>query len=214
MAEAQTDKRWALSGVVFFVLYVVGFIILGGGSPSEDSKIEKVMSYFRDNRGKSLAAVVAVAIAAVSMVMFASYVRQALRRTGGDDVASSVVLGGGVVVAAGLLFMAAVRFALVSAVHSSQNDVARVLNVLDNNDFFVLVGGLATLFLGTGIALLGRRLLPRWLGWVSVVLGVVTLAGPLGMLSFFLAPLWVLIVSIMLSRTDDSTPGMRLDAAS
>lgn len=203
MADTRIDKRWALSGVAFFVLYIVGFIILGGGTPGEDSKIEKVMSYYRDNRGRSLAAVVMVAVAAISIVFFASYVRQTLRGPSGDDIPSSIILGGGILTSAGMLLMAAVRFALVSAAHSSQNDVTRVLNSLDNNDFFILVGGLATLFLGSGIAiLLGATPLPRWLGWTSLVLGIVTLAGPLGMIAFFLAPVWVLLVAIMVSRGD------------
>lgn len=41
--------------------------------------------------------------------------------------------------------------------------------------------------------------LPKWLGWLSILIGIVLLIGPIGWASLiFATPIWVLIVSIWL----------------
>jgi len=72
----------------------------------------------------------------------------------------------------------------------------QTLNVLQN-DFPGAVAsvGAALFLLATGIALIRSGALPRWLGWVGVVFGVLTLVlrlGPIG------AGLWVLLASIVI----------------
>jgi hypothetical protein len=52
----------------------------------------------------------------------------------------------------------------------------------------------------TGIAALRTGALPRWLGWASIGLGVLAVAGPLGGIAFLLAPVWTLVVGIVLIR--------------
>jgi hypothetical protein len=43
--------------------------------------------------------------------------------------------------------------------------------------------------------------LPKWVGWLSVLIGVVLLIGPIGWAAFiFATPIWVLIVSILVWR--------------
>jgi len=202
MAEARIRRWWVLPGVLFFVFYVLGVFVLGGGSPNDKAQGDKVVSYFHSHSGGAKSATLVMVAAAVSLVFFASHLRNDLRQAGENDPLPGVVLGGGVIAATGLLFMAAVRFALVKAAENGQPDVARVLNLLDNNDFLVIVGGLATLFLSTGLAVLARTTLPKWIGVASIVLGVLTLAGPLGILAFFLAPVWVLVIAVFLARAE------------
>ena len=49
--------------------------------------------------------------------------------------------------------------------------------------------------------------LPKWLGWGSVLIGVVLLIGPIGWAAFiFATPIWTLIVSVLLyTRTTQPT---------
>jgi hypothetical protein len=114
---------------------------------------------------------------------------------------SEKVASGALVLAGGWFFTGAVHFALVDAADKNQPAVAHTLNLLDNNDFAPLVGGLAVMLLATGIATLLSPVLPRWLGWVSIVIGVLAVAGPLGMIAFPLFFVWVLVVSILLARS-------------
>jgi hypothetical protein len=45
--------------------------------------------------------------------------------------------------------------------------------------------------------------LPRWLGWAAIVIGVLSLAGPVGFAGVLLAVIWIIVVAIlMLVRTD------------
>jgi hypothetical protein len=45
---------------------------------------------------------------------------------------------------------------------------------------------------------LASRSLPVWVGWVSLVLGVLAVAGPLGFFAFLGFPLWVAAVAVVL----------------
>jgi hypothetical protein len=53
--------------------------------------------------------------------------------------------------------------------------------------------------LAAGIASARGAGLPAWLGWSAIVIGVLALAGPLGMIAFLAAPVWVLIAAIVLA---------------
>jgi hypothetical protein len=112
---------------------------------------------------------------------------------------SAIFFGGAVVITAGALVAGAIHFALIDAADKGQVDVAHTLNVLDNNDFAPIAGGIAILLLAAGIATVLSPVLPRWLGWVSIVLGVLNLT-PLGFIGSLLAVVWVLVVSILLAR--------------
>lgn len=86
----------------------------------------------------------------------------------------------------------------VVAADLGQPQVAQALNIFDNDNFFPAVLGLATVLLATGWHVLRSAVLPRWLGYAAVVLGVLAVAGPAGIAAFLLFPFWVLAASILL----------------
>ncbi|MDX6415661.1 MAG: hypothetical protein QOG28_281 [Trebonia sp.] len=59
--------------------------------------------------------------------------------------------------------------------------------------------GLGVFYLATAAAILRGRLLPAWLGWVSVVVGLVAASVFLTFIAFIATALWVVTVAIMLS---------------
>jgi hypothetical protein len=64
------------------------------------------------------------------------------------------------------------------------------------------------LFLATALAALSHAALPRWFGWLSLVLAVMLAVPPIGWLAVFVGlPLWVLIVAALLSREPSSSSG-------
>jgi hypothetical protein len=208
----MTLRRWlALCGVAGVVLIVLAFTAVGGDTPDDKASAAKVVSFYRDHKDASMISALMVTIAAVLLVLFAARLREVLRGDGhGNGLLPNAAFGGMLILSAGLLSLAAVHFALVQAADHRFAGPAQTLNVLDNNDFFVLIGGMAALTLAAGIATVRRPVLPRWLGWAAIVIGILALAGPLGFVGFLLSGLWILVVAILLlARKDLIAAGTR-----
>jgi hypothetical protein len=195
----MTLRRWlALCGAGAAALFAVG-TALGGPSPQDDASAAKVVSYFRDHPTVTRVGSLLLAIAAVLVVLFAARLRELLQSgQPGGDVLSVAAFGGAVILAAGALLDAVVGFALVQAADHKFSAPAQTLNVFFNNDFFMITGGIAVLLLATGISTVRRPVLPRWLGWAAIAIGILSLAGPVGFAGAILSILWLLVVSILM----------------
>jgi hypothetical protein len=144
------------------------------------------------------------------LLLFASGLRSRARQQGKSDIGSTVMVAGAVLWASGILLGSTIELALLSSSDHKQADVARVANVLNNADWLPFIGGIAIFMIGAGLAALTSRFAPRWLGWVAIAAGVVSLAGPGGFIGFFVAPLWMLVVGIILAvRRTATTPEVR-----
>ena len=71
-----------------------------------------------------------------------------------------------------------------------------------------LVLGVLMFLWATGLAVIRTGALPKWLGWVMVVLGVVALT-PIGFVAAIGAAILVLVLSILLSVRARSAPATR-----
>jgi hypothetical protein len=140
---------------------------------------------------------------AALLVLFAGEIRARARERGEHGAGPTVLVGGAVLLAASLLAGAGLSLSLVTASDHNQAQVAQTLNVLDNDSWIPFIGGIAVFLIGAGMTVLSCGLLPKWLGWVALVVGVVSLAGPGGFIGFFGAPVWILVSGIMLAvRTE------------
>jgi hypothetical protein len=195
----MTLRRWlAVCGVAAPILIVATFVV-GGNTPDDKANAARVVSYYRDHKTSNIIAALLITIAAVLLVLFAARLREVLRGDGlHGDAMPIAAFGGAVIVAAGLLLMAAVHFALIQAADHRFAAPAQTLNVFDSNDFFLLIGGISVLMLAAGISTVRNPVLPRWLGWVAIVLGILALAGPVGFFAMMASLLWILVVAILL----------------
>jgi hypothetical protein len=109
-----------------------------------------------------------------------------------------VLLAGAVLWASGLLLGSMVTLAQVSAADNRQLQLGQTLNVLASASWVPFIGGIAVFLIGAGITGLSSRLLPTWIGWAALVLGIVSLAGPGGFIGYFAGPLWILVAGILL----------------
>jgi hypothetical protein len=50
----------------------------------------------------------------------------------------------------------------------------------------------------TGISIVRHAALPKWLGWIAILLGVLGVT-PAGFLAFMGGGIWILVVSVMLA---------------
>ena len=61
----------------------------------------------------------------------------------------------------------------------------------------------------TGLAVLRTGALPRWLGWVSLLIALVLLVPWINWAAFIFAlPLWVIVVSVLLWQAASRTPAV------
>ncbi len=209
----QADKPRPLallSGVVFVVLVVVAFVVLGGDTPDVKASGAKVASYYSDHNDREGAAVFVLVVATLFAAIFVGYLWATLRWASASPAWSAVAVVGGIVAIAGFLVAAGVHLALTEAADKHYSpDALRVLNALDSDSFFGFGAGMALLMLGTGAALVTSSVFPSWLGWVGVVLGVLGFT-PVGFFVFILSGLWVIVLSILcysrLSRGEEAGP--------
>jgi hypothetical protein len=204
MGEGRIERLAAWAGVLFFAVFLVGFLI-SGDTPDSDSTGEAVIDHY-DDSGKILAGALLLMAAGVLLLFFFGVLRRHLA-AGGPEWLATVVFGGAVVFVAGLGDFMSSQIALLEASDEGQVGAAEVLNVIDNNNFGPCAIGLAVMFLGSAWHALTSRSLPSWLGWTALLLGLCSIAGPLGFIAFLLFPLWVLGAAITLMRGADSAPG-------
>ena len=197
METGRIERLLPLAGVLFTVIFAVGFLT-SGDTPDSDSPGAKVVEHY-DDSGKIFFGVIMLLLAGIVFMFFAGVLRRHLAALGPEWLAT-VVFGGAVVYAAGLGVFLSSQVALAEAADANQAAAAETLNVIDNNNFGPAVIGLAVVLLASAWHVLSTRSLPVWLGWIALVLGILAVAGPLGFIAFLLFPLWVLAVSIVLFR--------------
>jgi hypothetical protein len=199
VVNGSRASRWLVwTGPLFAVVFIVVGMVLEGNAPGEKASAEEVVKYFNAHHDRSLAQVfLAPALAAV-LLLFASELRTRARALGVHGVGPSVLLSGAILWASGILVGSVLDLGLVSSSDHDQPQIAQTLNVLSNDDWIPFIGGLAIFLIGAGITVLGSRMLPKWLGWVALVAGIVSLAGPGGFIGFFVAPAWILVAGIVL----------------
>jgi hypothetical protein len=203
----QQDKRnlAPLSGVLFVVLVLVAFIPLGGNTPEGDDSAQKVVSFYSDHETREIIASVVLGLAAVSLLFFSATLKQRLEALeSGRGILPTVALAAGIVASGGFLAAATLHFALADYADDIQGSAAQALNAIDSDFFLPFAMGIAALILATSLWVVRTRLLlPTWLGWVGIILFVVTFT-PAGFIAFGLAGIWIIVVSILLYLREET----------
>jgi hypothetical protein len=196
MGGSRLERLAPLAGALFGVMMVVG-VLVSGESPDTNASAEEVIKHYDD--GKFFVGIISLGLGAVLFMIFAATLRRHLVASGAEWLAT-LVFGGGVVFTVGLCTFASSQFALLDAADTKTVGAAQALNIIDNNNFPPAVIGMCVLLLATAWHVLSSGSLPRWIGWVSLVIGILALAGPLGILAFLLFAPWTFIVAIVLFR--------------
>ena len=199
-----------LTGAIFVVLLVIGFIPLGGNTPDTDASAAKIISFYHDHQTKEIVAIVVVALAALFLALFAVAIRDYLRDTGGGEFWPTVALIGAALGVAGLFVAGGMHFALIDGANLSHNrtlspDAMVALNTLDNDNFIAFSVPLGIMLFGAAGAVLNGAALPKWMAWVGIVLGICFFT-PIGFFGFGLTGIWIIIASVMMYRRTSVSP--------
>jgi hypothetical protein len=195
-----------LTGILFVVLFIVA-ILVGGETPDTDDSAQEIVDFYLDNDDSQAVASALLALGCVALIFFVGSLRRALRAAAGDEGGlSTVVLLGGVVMAVGASIFAGIGFTLGDAADDLPPDAVLTLNALNSDMFFTVAVGTAVFNLSLGLAVLRHGGLPRALGWVALVIGIVGLT-PAGFFAFLATGIVVVWASVVLATQPDTAGG-------
>ena len=201
------SKEWLvpLTGVSFVVIVIVGFMI-SGEPKSADEPVGEIIDFYVDNKDSVEIGAISAAVAGLLLIFFGAYLRQVLHAAAGEgEILSLVSFVGLVLVAMGFAIDATISFALAEAADDVDPAAVQALQALWDNDFVPIILGVLAFLWATGISILQSGALPKWMGWVMLVLGIVGVT-PIGFVAAIGAAILVLVLSILLSVRARSAP--------
>jgi hypothetical protein len=208
-AREKRSARPALLGVAHVVLLFVGSAAVAGtsgpGRHSLHASVDEVATYVADaTPGRVWTGEYVAVLAYVLFVPFAAYLTTALR-DGATWLAAAARGAAWIYVGLSL----AATAALVPALHRELEPV-QAAAFLDLRTVLLALAfvGLAAWLIATGAAAAAAGMLPRWLAWSAVAIGVLqVVATPFAAyaqevtgLPTFAALLWIVVVGALLAR--------------
>jgi hypothetical protein len=207
-ATARGGSRAALAGLVFSVLYVAAFIVLGR-IPDPDSSEETLRSFY-DSDGERLAIQIfgafVVPMAGIALLWFTAALRHrvASLATRQDELLSTVQLLSAAVYVAMLFAATAVLTAPTIAIDSGASTIEEVVDerslvVVGDTILVVFALRCAGVFIAAGTTrALRSGLIPRWFAIASYLLVLVLLL-TVARARFvsLLFPVWVATMSLI-----------------
>jgi len=199
MEHKSRDWLVALTGVATIVIAIVTSVISGEPPSADDNSAGEIVEYYVDNKD-SVEISASLGVAALTLfVFFGAYLRKVLDAAGGaDSPLPLIAFTGTVVFGVGIAIDNTILFALAEAADDVDPTAVQALQALWDNDFLPILFGMVLLLIGAGLSIVRFGGLPKWLGWVAIVLALAG-ATPVGFAAFIGGALWVLIVSILLS---------------
>ena len=187
-------RNWLgpLSGIAFFVTFVIGSGIGGQIDSEPTDSASSVLAELRHDAGGIRMGAVFALLGVGFLLIFLAHLRAKFRE-GGAGWAADGFLIGGVVLAGGLIVFTAVRLAGAEAGDSGHTEVAQGVVDFVWNGTLIFSPGLLALGIAAAVASFTYRIMPTWLGVFSVLVALGTLAPWIGI---FLFVVWVLAASI------------------
>lgn len=199
-----------ISGIFFVALFLISFMTMN--TPETDASNREWTSYWEDsgNRAAGMTASIAMMLAAIAFLWLVAALRRRLTPAIGTDAFYAAGIAAGA-----LMFVSGLGAGLIPFGNELGDvpipDDADVIRLIDGLYFgtlflplpYALAGFLIPLF----FALRGAFLVPRWLEWATLVVGVVALTGPLTfVVPHALFMLWTLAVSVTLLLRERDLP--------
>jgi hypothetical protein len=208
--RSRITQQAGVLGLAFVILFVVGFAV-GGATPAYDAPDQEWTDWFDDsgNRSLYLVGIFLIVLASLALLSFAVLISTLLRDRGSDrGTWAPLALASGTAAAIFIILAALITGAIASALTLApdfdQVPSADVLKAIEQVGFgILLVGGgwTAAMFVATvSAAARGTGVLPGWLVTTGFVVAALLLLS-FFFLPFFLFPLWMLVVSVILLRS-------------
>jgi hypothetical protein len=200
-------REWLvpLTGVAFVVVGIIAFLV-GGEPKSADEPVREVVDFYVDNKDSVEAGAIIAALASLLLIFFGAYFRQVLRAAAGEgEILSLVSFVGLVLVALGFAIDGTISFALAEAADDINPVAVQALQALWDNDFVPIMLGVLAFLWATGLSVIRSGVVPKWLGWMMILLGIVA-GTPIGFAAILGSAVMVLVLSILVSLRARSRP--------
>jgi hypothetical protein len=186
---------------VVFVGLLVTLLFLPS-SPDTAAPSAKIITFYRHHHTQVYVMAALVAYAGAAVVLYLTSVAAFLRRRGSDLLATTINIGAAVC-ASGLLLASGALMAANDGPQTFPPDVARTFNILQSDLFWPMaLGGLAIATISMGVAMLRTGALPKALGIVTTIVGVVACTGFASWFAFMASgPLTLVIAGYVYSRS-------------
>jgi hypothetical protein len=227
VADSKGRRADAATGIVAMVLFAVGFL-LPGTPPKADDTVQKITSFFVDNRSDILAGNALVALGAVFLLWWLGSLRSYLRAgEGGEGRLSTAAFGGGILGVTLTIAGAAIFSGTVFKVAELGDPTLNRALFDIGGDLFAIAGVGFTVFLGAASCSAARSgALPPWAYWVGSVAAAAQLVsiaaifaskgffaagGAMAFVAFFSAAVWVIAVSVLMIQRGGVPPVVRTE---
>lgn len=198
MSDQRTSRWMGPLGLAILVLIFVGFGPLSGSSPGENASGATVVSYWNAHQTQGWAQIYVVGLALALIAVYVTQLRAVLRvAEGRPSFLPNVTFAGGIILVAGTVTTGVIIMTMLIAAHNHQDGIAQTMNFLNQNDYLPILFGLAMLTVGAGASILNRSSLPKWLGWVSVLVGLLCIAGPLSFFGLMAGGVWLVVAGFI-----------------
>src|SRR5919108_2531333 len=209
-APTIRNRRWEtfapLTGIAAVVLFIAAFVVhdVIGDTPDADAPALDFARYYQEEDGSIWGASILISFAIVFFFWFLGTLRAALRAAEGGlgRLATTAHAGG---IATAVLAVASIGTQVSAAILVSERDApiapqtAITYWFMGDGLFLGAFSGAAVLLGATGFVVLRHGALPRWFGWVTLVLALLLLVPWIGWAGFVFAfPLWIIVTSLLL----------------
>jgi hypothetical protein len=192
------ERFQPLAGAISGVILVAG-LALTWGDPSSETAVDETVSYWAEDRGQhQISGLLLAPLIAFLLLFFGAGLRRHLRSD--DDAGHGLVAFAGTILAAATFALVGMlEGAATNAAHEGERGATYTLSQLHSYDWLAWNAAFAAVLLATGLGARRNGALPTPLAWATVAIGA-SLLTPLGLFGFFLLPLWLIVVGLMLMR--------------
>jgi hypothetical protein len=211
----RRDMSWLapLAGLAFLVVAIVAIAISGEPPDATEDSAREIVDFYVDNRDSQTVSAFMAALGGALLVFFGGALRRVLRAAEGPDgTLSAIAFAGLIVLALGLAIDGTITLTLAETADDIDPSAVQALSALYANDYIPFVMGSLIFLLATGLSVLRHGALPKWIGWIAIVLAVLAVT-PLGFASLIGAVLLIAVISVLLTmRARSAGPDTRAAA--
>jgi hypothetical protein len=193
-----------LTGVAFSVLAAVAFAS-SQPPPGATANGTRVVAFYQAHSSGQQRSDYCWFLAFTFLLLFAGSLRDHLRRAPAAEALSSLALAGAAALTVGGTLFFGFDYALAVVPGHLDPGAAQALNVLALHLVFPLAAGGCVFGIAIGLAVVRSRLLPSWLGWTAIVIGVV-MATPGVLIGIVALILWTASASVLTFRRTTARP--------